>query len=420
MKDLTTLLQNFNNSLKDGSMPSPNKPLFSFRENTRDAKVSSECDEQCKAQDINAREGKFITCFTDYIKDRRSFILDLSYLLYYGYFRSGSQVWKDTQFVVELITGILSHGHEVYVAVDGKPVRKQINKHYKENRKHTYNIRENMPPLLAELSMYNRVHIHYNPELEADDIIFTLNRLLPGKKVIVTSDNDMFQCLGSDTIIDTGKQIVDCLSYMEQFEEKFHKVPIDRLPMYRAIVGDSSDNIKAAIARFPHKLAAQFVTSLDMDTSVFPSHESLVVASDAFKKRNKLKMTECRWIDRLLSTDVIASDKTPKQSKEVQDVLTEDELELLPKELRPLKLSEIGGCETKSVVSDDTVQDDEDVEPKSSFEKWQENFSLMKLRAYTWEEIEQTPKMEFGDMPYEITQQVSKLSRANASFSSLV
>lgn len=420
MKDLTTLLQNFNNSLKDGSMPSPNRPLFSFRENTRNAKVSSEHDEQCKTQDTNDREGKFITCFTDYIKDRRSFILDLSYLLYYGYFRSGSQVWKDTQFVVELITGILSHGHEVYIAVDGKPVRKQINKHYKENRKHTYNIRENMPPLLAELSMYNRVHIHYNPELEADDIIFTLNRLLPGKKVIVTSDNDMFQCLGSDTIIDTGKQIVDCLSYMEQFEEKFHKVPIDRLPMYRAIVGDSSDNIKAAIARFPHKLAAQFITSLDMDTSVFPSHESLVVASDAFKKRNRLKVTECRWIDRLLSTDVVVPDKAPKQSKEVQEVLTEDDLELLPKELRPLKLSEIGTCEDKSIVTDDTVQDDEDVEPKSSFEKWQENFSLMKLRAYTWKEINQTPRMEFGEMPYEITQQISKLSRANASFSSLV
>ena len=420
MKDLTTLLQNFNNSLKDGSMPSQNKPLFSFRENTRTVEVSSEYDEQCKTQDANDREGKFITCFTDYIKDRRSFILDLSYLLYYGYFRSGSQVWKDTQFVVELITGILSHGHEVYIAVDGKPVRKQINKHYKENRKHTYNIRENMPPLLAELSMYNRVHIHYNPELEADDIIFTLNRLLPGKKIIVTSDNDMFQCLGSDTIIDTGKQIVDCLSYMEQFEEKFHKVPIDRLPMYRAIVGDSSDNIKGAIARFPHKLAAQFITSLDMDTSVFPSHESLVVASDAFKKRNKLKVTECRWIDRLLSTNVVVPDKTPKQIKEVQEVLTEDELELLPKELRPLKLSEIGVCEDKSVVTDDPVQDDEDIEPKSSFEKWQENFSLMKLRAYTWDEINKTPKMEFGDMPYEITQQVSRLSRANASFSSLL
>lgn len=417
MKDLTTLLKNFNSSLKDGSMPSLNKPLFSFRENTRDTKGSCAHDEPCKTQDTNGREGKFITCFTDYIKDRRSFILDLSYLLYYGYFRSGSQVWKDTQFVVEMITSILAHGHEVYVAVDGKPVRKQINKHYKENRKHTYNIRENMPPLLAELSMYNRVHIHYNQELEADDIIFTLNRLLPGKKVIVTSDNDMFQCLGSDTIIDTGKQIVDCLSYMEQFKEKFHKVPIDRLPMYRAIVGDSSDNIKAAISRFPHKLAAQFVTSLDMDTSVFPSHESLVVASDAFKKRNKLKVTECRWIDRLLSTDVLVPDKASKQNKEV---LTEADLELLPKELRPLKLSEIGVCKDKSVVSDDPVQDDEDAEPKSSFEKWQENFSLMKLRAYTWDEISQTPKMEFGDMPYEITQQVSKLSRANSSFSSIV
>ncbi len=151
MKDLTTLLQNFNDSLKDSSMPSPNKPLFSFREN-QNTQEKSHTPSQEKTEDST---GKFITCFTGYIKERRSFILDLSYLLYYGYFRSDSQVWQDTKFVVELITSILSRGHEVYVAVDGKPVRKQINKHYKENRNHTYNIRENMPPLLAELSMYS-------------------------------------------------------------------------------------------------------------------------------------------------------------------------------------------------------------------------------------------------------------------------
>jgi 5'-3' exonuclease len=417
MKDLTTLLQNFNDSLKDSSMPSPNKPLFSFREN-QNTQEKSHTPSQEKTEDST---GKFITCFTGYIKERRSFILDLSYLLYYGYFRSDSQVWQDTKFVVELITSILSRGHEVYVAVDGKPVRKQINKHYKENRNHTYNIRENMPPLLAELSMYSRVHIHYNPELEADDIIFTLNKLLPGKKVIVSSDNDMLQCLGSDTIIDTGTKVVDCLSYMEQFEEKFHKVPIDRLPLYRAIVGDSSDNIKGVIYRFPHKIAAQFVISLDMDTSVFPSHDALVAAYEALKVKTNLEPTKRKWLERLLSQEI--SEQKPRKNKAVKQdeddkEVTHEELELLPKELRPMLLSDIGTKGNEATENEE--QDDEEIKHSSCFSRWQENFELMKLHAYTWDEISHKPMMEFGDMPYEITQQFAKLSRANASFSTMV
>ena len=143
--ELVDLLKSFNDSLKDGSFPNKDgntnksNTLFSFSKNPH-TNTSSSSEKDTDSNVVNSEEqtqGKFITCFTDYIQERRSFILDLSYLLYYGYFRSNSQVWQDTAFVIEIITAILSRGHEVYIAVDGKPVRKQMDKHYKENRKHT-------------------------------------------------------------------------------------------------------------------------------------------------------------------------------------------------------------------------------------------------------------------------------------------
>ena len=89
------------------------------------------------------QEPKFQSVFSDRFQERCSFILDLSYLLYYGHFRGNEQPWVDTQWVADVVLKLLSSGHEVFIAVDGRPVRKQINASYKANRVHTYNIREN-------------------------------------------------------------------------------------------------------------------------------------------------------------------------------------------------------------------------------------------------------------------------------------
>ena len=432
--ELVDLLKSFNDSLKDGSFPNKDgntnksNTLFSFSKNPH-TNTSSSSEKDTDSNVVNSEEqtqGKFITCFTDYIQERRSFILDLSYLLYYGYFRSNSQVWQDTAFVIEIITAILSRGHEVYIAVDGKPVRKQMDKHYKENRKHTYNIRENMPPLLAELNMHKRIHIHYNPELEADDVIYTLNALLPGKKVIVTSDNDMLQCLGCDTIIDMGKQVVDIASYPKQFEEKFHNVQISKLPMYRAIVGDSSDNIRAAIPRFPHKLAARFVSSLDMNLDKFPSHDALEESRKQFIQKEKVSESENAWIERLLSLEIPKKkEKKKNESKNEETQSTsetdEDVMSLLPEELRPVRLVDITTSNNANAkkASHKTETDEDDDIPRSNFSRWQDNFALMKLHAYSMDEISMEPKMEFDAMPSEIDNLFMKMRKAHSLFQSM-
>lgn len=331
----------------------------------------------------SSNEVKFSTVFTDCITERSSFILDLSYLLYYGHFRGNGQPWVDTRWVEDIVLKLLNNGHEVYIAVDGKPVRKQMSSSYKSNRKHTYNIRENMPPLLFNLKMCKRVHIHYNPALEADDVIFTLNALLPGKKVIVSSDNDMLQCLGSDTIIDTGKTVLDAVNYLDLLKDKFHGVPVQRLPMYRSIVGDSSDNIKPPVARFPHALAARIAKELEYDpmSVKFPSKEAIL--KSVWKM--PLSSTDEKWI-RALTDDTV-----PKKK-----VVSEEDLSLIPEELRTSPES-----------------------TTSPFNRWSLSYELMRLHAYTLDEISYEPENRYEDLPSEIVNTFGKIFRADSMYTPL-
>ena len=332
------------------------------------------------------QEPKFQSVFSDRFQERCSFILDLSYLLYYGHFRGNEQPWVDTQWVADVVLKLLSSGHEVFIAVDGRPVRKQINASYKANRVHTYNIRENMPPLLFNLNMCRRVHIHYNPCLEADDIIFSLNSRLIGQKVIVSSDNDMLQCLGSDTVIDTGKVLIDTLSYLDYFKEKFQGVPIQKLPMYRSITGDASDNMRPPVSRFPHALAAKFVKELEFDywDAKFPERGLIVETVSKLETENKVSKTEMAWLNKLLDETV------PKQKE-----LTPEEEDLIPSDLRP-----------SSEVS-------------SSYDKWKLNYELMRLHAYTIEEISYEPDMRYEELPVGLVTQFNKILRADAQYEPL-
>lgn len=77
--------------------------------------------------------------------------------------------------------------------------------------------------------------------LEADDIISWLSKTIPGKKVIVSVDNDFAQLVSADTSFynPIKKVTID----VSNFEENFKLTPKEYV-YYKAIVGDKSDNIE--------------------------------------------------------------------------------------------------------------------------------------------------------------------------------
>ena len=76
--------------------------------------------------------------------------------------------------------------------------------------------------------------------LEADDVISWLSKNIEGRKVIVSVDNDFAQLVSADTSFynPIKKVLIDESNFVEHF-----KVTPKEFVYYKAIVGDTSDNI---------------------------------------------------------------------------------------------------------------------------------------------------------------------------------
>ena len=226
-----------------------------------------------------------------------NYLLDTSNLLYRGYYSYPEHPCGEILFILSTIRTYLTDPYShVYLCLDGRPKGKQLNEEYKSNRNHgEVSVYRYLPQLVYLLQNLNRVHIKYNPTLEADEVIFSLTRLLSDNKVIVSTDNDLLQSLKEDTEILRQDKVINEEYYRTNMFQKFHAVDPKRLPVYRAIVGDTSDNLKPVIPRFPKELAAKIATDIDYHGDI-PTKEQFIelFSSDSYKdlssaRKNNIK-----------------------------------------------------------------------------------------------------------------------------------
>lgn len=217
-----------------------------------------------------------------------SILIDTSNLLYRGYYSFPNHPCGEIFYTLTTIRSFLTQKNTyVYLCLDGKPKGKFLDEEYKANRNHgDISVYRYLPQLVYLLQNLNRVHIAYNPNLEADEVIFSLTRILDGYKLIVSTDNDLLQSLREDTEIQRKDKIVNEKYYREGMIQKFHAVTPSRLPIYRAIVGDTSDNLHPPVSRFPKELAAQIAESVFYDGFV-PTKEQLQVTFQSFDNLTK-------------------------------------------------------------------------------------------------------------------------------------
>lgn len=219
-----------------------------------------------------------------------SVLIDTSNLLYRGFYSFPNHPCGEIFFTLTTIRSFLAKpSSHVYLCLDGDPKGKSLNEEYKANRNHgSISVYRYLPQLVYMLQDLNRVHIAYNPVLEADEVIFSLTRILGGNKLIVSTDNDLLQSLKGDTEIQRKDKIINEQYYRAEMFQKFHSVSPSRLPIYRAIVGDSSDNLKPVVPRFPKELAAKIAESISYDGST-PAKESLQDLFQSFTGLTKPK-----------------------------------------------------------------------------------------------------------------------------------
>ena len=227
-----------------------------------------------------------------------NYLLDSSNILYIGYYSFPNHPCGEIFYTLTTIRSFLTQSSShVYLCLDGKPKGKSINEEYKANRNHgEVSVYRYLPQLVYLLQNLNRVHISYNPSLEADEVIYSLTRILEGNKVIVSTDNDLLQSLKPDTEILRQNKIINEQYYRTEMTQKFHSVTPSRLPIYRAIVGDISDNLKPCTPRFPKELAAQIAENIEYDGTV-PTKEKL---KDLFQSFDNLTKSKKEKLDLLL------------------------------------------------------------------------------------------------------------------------
>lgn len=148
---------------------------------------------------------------------------------------------------------------DIIFCLDGVAVHgMKLNPEYKANRGYgTVATAFDDLGVIAECAVaFARTQVSFHRALEADEIIsyHTLMNLTEYERIIVYSaDGDMLQLLAAGENVFIAKEfdtdgrlkLVDLTTYYEdpKYTNKFLGCRIDALPLYRAMVGDSSDNL---------------------------------------------------------------------------------------------------------------------------------------------------------------------------------
>lgn len=167
------------------------------------------------------------------------------------------------------------HDAVFFVCWDGSSQRrKALYPEYKANRKahqpvefdQVAYLREKLLPQLGIVQAYN-------PQEEADDVIGTMVRgpLEDHRNVIVSTDRDFLQLVSRNTVllvpsVGGRKEIM----FDPDLVEHEYQVPPEKMVCFRALVGDSSDNLPG-VGRIPKKILASLVRSHDTVDGIFSS-----------------------------------------------------------------------------------------------------------------------------------------------------
>ncbi len=188
----------------------------------------------------------------------------------------------------------------VILVLDGRDEKRyKINPNYKAGRgsKSDFKLGTISKEVVAITSTIEKgVYVSYNPNFEADDTMYsialTLRKLFKDNNIdkdiyIYTTDKDLYQAVNNDGIYimkSFKRSVATCerLGYNDVIEE--FGVDPDRLVCYRALVGDSSDNLYG-YKRIPKKLAVKIVDNCGF----FSDH--LEITSDV-----KFTDTEKKWL----------------------------------------------------------------------------------------------------------------------------
>lgn len=154
--------------------------------------------------------------------------------------------------------------------------RKKIYPAYKGNRDHELDLehaKEFRSFLIQAESIKNtlkwlNVSQADFPETEADDLISVACQKLQGRKIVVSSDMDMFQLVSED--VQVWSPIKSALYRIETFKKVVGMSP-DQYLQLRALIGDKGDNIPGVASGFGEVTATELLKKYGSIDKLFTS-----------------------------------------------------------------------------------------------------------------------------------------------------
>ena len=165
-------------------------------------------------------------------------------------------------------------GYEIFLCEEGSSKwRKELNEDYKADRLGTVSFRPEYFNIRKLISNIPNAHTLLAEDYEADDVMFSAAKIcskLGIKCCIFTRDRDLFQALDKNIRVVTkiSYGVNESVSYPSKEYDKVFSVPPKALPFYRALKGDTSDNIKPVVSRFPTKLMERIALCLSESGSL--------------------------------------------------------------------------------------------------------------------------------------------------------
>lgn len=155
----------------------------------------------------------------------------------------------------------------------GSSDRKQLDEGYKANRTQMFSFHSLYSFERNLFQDVPNVYFCFSEGFEADDVLFSVSRIknYNNQFIIFSGDNDLLQALDDSTKIVrkiVGKKFaVEINAHDEYYNKNYESLEPNQIPVFRAIIGDKSDNLPSIIYRFPKKVAKVFARNYDSNAS---------------------------------------------------------------------------------------------------------------------------------------------------------
>lgn len=234
--------------------------------------------------------------------EQKLVIIDASNIIFRAYYSQPELKTKNGQIVGAVygfisillkIIGDFSPSHIVLACDSGKiNFRHKLYEAYKANRKALPEDLISQFPLIKEAIKSLMIASIEQEGFEADDLIATINKRITGiKKIIISSDKDLFSLMGDETsIYDPLKsQYIDRSKILEKFQ-----VEPSQIREVLSLIGDSSDNVPG-VPKIGIKTAAILINQFGSVNNLFTKLHEVKSASQRKNLEDSKEMAFLSW-----------------------------------------------------------------------------------------------------------------------------